>query len=231
MDTNLQSYLPVQQPYNSGPWNYTGTETLNAVHTDLVDWIMVEVRSISDFTKILSRRAGFLLKNGSIVDTNLNNGLAFNCLDTGSYYIVIRHRNHLPVMNSIPKVLSASDTLDFTDVISNPPYGQLSEALIEMEPGVWGMIAGDVNQNYQLKYSGPGNDRGLVLQKIVNISGSSSITTTINGYHNEDINMDGTVKYSGPENDPSVIIQNLVTIKGTTSITSVFITPVPQGNP
>jgi len=93
------------------------------------------------------------------------------------------------------------------------------------------MISGDVNQNYQLKYSGSANDRGLVLQRIVSISGSTSITTTINGYYPEDINMDGTIKYSGSNNDPSIIIQNLVNLTGSTSITTVFIIPVPQGSP
>ena len=231
MDTQLNSILPLTQPYNVDPWLYSGSEVLSSIPSQMVDWILVELRNINDFTRILDRRAGILMDNGTIVDTDLLGGLEFNCIDTGNYYIVIRHRNHLPVMSADPNYIPNTDTLNFSNITNYPPYGGAQDALIEVGTGQWGMIAGDVNQNYQLKYSGPGNDRGLVLQLIVNVSGSTSITTTINGYYHEDINMDGIVKYSGPGNDPSTIIQNLVTKTGSASIISVFITPVPQGSP
>ncbi len=231
MDTQINSVLPLTQPYNADPWFYNGNEILSSIPSQMVDWILVELRDMNDYTKIVDRRAGILLNNGNIINTALNGGLEFNCVVSGNYYIVIRHRNHLPVMSAIPYNMPYPDTLDFSDISNHPPFGNLQDALYEMEPGHWGLISGDVNQNYQLKYSGPGNDKGLVLQKIFNVSGSTSITTTINGYYSEDINMDGIVKYSGPGNDPSLIIQNLFTITGSTAITTVFITPVPQSSP
>ncbi len=89
------------------------------------------------------------------------------------------------------------------------------------------MIAGDVNKDGILKYSGPNNDRAPVLQYIINQSGSSSITTTVSGYRDEDINMDRIIKYSGPNNDPSLIIQNIVGLTGSTSITTVYNSLIP----
>jgi len=231
MDTQLNSILPLAQPYNVDPWQYSGGEMLTSIPPQMVDWILIELRSGSDYSRIMDRRAGILMNNGDILETDLSGGLVFNCIDVGSYYVVVRHRNHLPVMSANSINMPFSGTMDFKNVVNNPPFGNLTEALIEMEPDHWGIISGDVMQDYNLKYSGPDNDRALVLQKLVNVSGSNSITTTINGYYREDMNMDGTVKYSGPGNDPSIIIQNLGTLTGSASITTIFTISVPQGNP
>ena len=92
--------------------------------------------------------------------------------------------------------------------------------------GVWYW---DGDNDGTLKYSGPGNDRGPVLQYIVNQSGSANITTTVTGYRGEDINMNRIIKYSSPFNDPSVIIQNLAGLTGSASITSVYNSVIPAG--
>jgi len=231
MDTQLNTILPLSQPYNVDPWFYNGNETLSAIPPQMVDWILIELRDMNDFTRVLDKKAGLLLNDGSIVNVNLNGGLEFNCVVTGNYYIVIRHRNHMPVMSAIPYNMPYPGTLDFRDIINHPPYGGAQDALIELQTGHWGMLSGDLNQNYVLKYSGSNNDRGPVLQRIVNVTGSTSITSTTNGYYPEDLNMDGVVKYSGQGNDPSIIIQNLVTKTGSTSITTIIISPVPQGSP
>lgn len=230
MHTKLKSIIPLSQPFNISPWNYDGDEVLDSVPSNMTDWILVEMRDSTDYSKVLARKAAILLNNGFVADTNYSTGLWFDSIGYGSYYVVVRHRNHLPVMNEIPYPIPNTDTLDFTDTLRCSMFGGNKNAVIEVEPGVWALISGDINQDNQLKYSGPSNDRGLILQKIVNISGQTSITATINGYYSEDLNMDGTVKYSGPNNDQSIIIQNLVNITGSTSITTVFITPVPQGD-
>lgn len=230
MNTSLSvsDSFPSSQPYNTTPWNYPGTETISSIPANVVDWVLVEARDAADNTNILDRRAGILLEDGSIVDTDFSSPLLFNNILGGDYYIVIQHYNHFPVMSGAVVTLPNTTLYDFTDIASFPPYGG-NDALVEVETGVGAMIAGDVNGDGQLKYSGPGNDRGLILQKIVNVSGSSSITTTISGSYSEDVNLNSIVKYSGPSNDPSLIIQNLVNLTGSASITSVFNTVVPNG--
>ena len=234
MTTNLNPIIPIDQPFNRLPWNYMGMENLNPLPiitfapVNMVDWILVELRDASDSSLIVAQRAAILLDNGSVVDTNLSNSISFEGTPPGNYYICLHHRNSLPVMSANPVTLPNSVLFDFSDPAANPPYGGIAQALIELEPGIYGMIGGDVNSDGILKYSGPGNDRALVLQLIVNQTGSSSITATTDGYFDEDNNMNGTVKYSGPQNDPSLIIQNIVTLTGSPSITSVFSTPVPR---
>jgi len=231
MSTSLTNLVPGTQPYNVAPWNYQGNETILLVPPTMVDWVLVELRDASDPGIIISRRAAILLNNGDIADTNLTSSVNFSNISLGNYYVCLYHRNHFPVLSANPVALPNPVPYDFSDTLNYPPYGGGSQALIELEPGVFGMIAGDVNKDGTLKYSGPANDRGPVLQHIVNQSGSTSITTTVSGYREEDINMNSIIKYSGPNNDPSLIIQNLVGLTGSTSITSVYNSIVPAGIP
>ena len=36
---NLFGLIPLSQPYNSAPWNYTGTENVESIPTDVGDWV------------------------------------------------------------------------------------------------------------------------------------------------------------------------------------------------
>ncbi|MCB0731328.1 MAG: hypothetical protein KDC88_09865 [Ignavibacteriae bacterium] len=101
MNTEITENVPNQQPFNSTPWNYSGTEEASVtLGSDIVDWVLVELRTgltPSTATTIVKQKAGLLKNDGTIVDadgfTNLNFDVA-----PGDYYIVIYHRNHLPIM-------------------------------------------------------------------------------------------------------------------------------------
>jgi len=227
MNTELYSdgHLPNNQPYSASPWNYSGAEMLNTIPAVMTDWVMVELRDAGDMTNVIERRAGILVTDGAILDTNMSSGLDFYNVDSGNYYVVVRHRNHLPVMSVNPVYIPNETVVDLTD--TNNVYGS-SAAVIALDANYSGMINGDVNKDGQLKYSGPNNDRGFILQQIVTVSGSSSITSIIQGYYDEDVNLNSDVQYSGAGNDASLIIQNLVMLTGQTSITSVYNSPVPD---
>lgn len=229
MRNNLKNLVdfPMSQPYNAPPWNYPGTESLISVPDSVVDWILVELRSTPD--TIVDRRAALLLRNGNIVDYQTKGPVALNRMGGKSYYVAVHHRNHLPIMTASPECLPNAFSIDFSDTAYTLPYGGVSAASVTLSTGRQGMICGDVNRNRQLKYSGSGNDRSLILQKIVQVSSSNSINTTISGYFTEDLSMDGIVKYSGSGNDASIIIQNIVTKTGTNAITGIFQSIVPIG--
>ena len=229
MNTSLNALVPNMQSYDTPPWNYPGSENINSTPVNMVDWVLVELRDPVNPEIIIARRAGILLNTGEIADTNLTLQIDFPNVPPGNYYLCIYHRNHLPVMSANPVSLPNSISYNFSDTLNFPPYGGGSQALIELDAGVYGMIAGDANKDGELKYSGPANDRGAILQYILNQTGSSSITTTVAGYREEDVNMDGIIKYSGPDNDPSSIIQNLVGLTGSTTITKVYKSKVQLG--
>ncbi len=67
----------------------------------MVDWILVELRDKDDKTLVKAVRAAFILKNGKIVDMDGSNPIRFN-ISQDDYYIVIRSRNHIPVMSKDP---------------------------------------------------------------------------------------------------------------------------------
>ncbi len=177
-DKNL---LPPSQPFNTSPWNYTGTEAvanLNVIPTNAVDWLLLEIQDASFNT--LEQKAAFLLNDGNMVGVNGNinpNGIAFNNLQEGeSYYLVIRSRNHLDVISSSPiQVQNGLLKYNFTTAAEQAMGAQQ----IELAPGVYGMYIGDINGD------GVVSNADFNQYKIQ--------TAQINQYTNPDLNMDGNV--------------------------------------
>jgi hypothetical protein len=148
MSTALRTagYIPTSQPYNTAPWNYTGSENVTSIPADVVDWVLVELRTGTAASTKVATRAAFVKNDGSVVDLNGTSTLGFSGRAAGHYYIVIRQRNHLAVMSAGAVALSASSSLyDFTTG-SGQYYGGVNAAK-DLGSGVWGMIAGDVDGN------------------------------------------------------------------------------------
>ena len=98
MELNTQNLIPKSQPFNTAPWNYGGTESVTVIPPNVVDWILIMVRT-SDNT-VISQAAGFLTTNGMIVDITGHDGIAIpNALNQ---YISIHHRNHLATITNNP---------------------------------------------------------------------------------------------------------------------------------
>ncbi len=215
---NTTGYIPPGQPYGGAPWNYSGTESVAGIPSGVVDWVLVELRMGTPPTMTtIARRAAFVKSNGSVVDMDGTSQVSFDGVATGSYYIVVRHRNHLAIMSAnAVNFTTGSASYDFTTA-QMQAYG--TEPMKDLGGGVYGIWAGDVNGNGTIKYSGPGNDRALILTRI----GGTDITATVSGYYAEDVNMNGTVKYSGPGNDRAIILTNI----GGTDITATKSTQVP----
>jgi len=96
-------------------------------------------------------------------------------------------------------------------------------AAVELETDIYGMIAGDVTHNGQLKYSGPGNDRGPIIAKIIAEGGGTNLNSTIeDGYWFEDVNMDNSAIYLGPGNDRAVILTNLGDLSSTSFLNAMY---------
>ncbi len=89
-DANL---IDLQQPYTDV---YTGTESVSIIPADVVDWVLVELRSTA--STVVARRAAFLKRDGSVVDLDGVSPVAFKDIASGNYFVAIRHRNHLGVM-------------------------------------------------------------------------------------------------------------------------------------
>jgi hypothetical protein len=227
MDTELTPDIPLVQPYVYPPFSYFGSEQLAAVPAGMVDWVLVELRSNAAGPAI-DRSAAVLMQDGAIMDTNLSDFVRFNdIVPLQNYYIVVYHRNSLPVMSAGPVEVPNTELYDFPDTLNYPSYGYAKRAQIELEPGVYGLISGDINNDGKVKYSGNLNDRALILNRIYYVTGSPVLTQTIEGYYWEDLTMDDIVKYSGPGNDQREIILNLNSLTGSSALTTIYPCVVP----
>ncbi len=219
MDTTLRhnNLIPYTQPYNVSPWNYAGTEAVGSIPDGVVDWVLVELRTDTAANTTFATRAGWLMRNGLIEELLGGRPLIFPVFDSGNYYVVVRHRNHLAVMSAAPVAINLNSArYDFTTDLGKYYGGDAKE----VATGVYGLWSGDVTANGQLKYIGSGNDRSPILTRV----GGTDLTATTNGYYREDVNMNGQVKYSGSGNDRSFILSNL----GGTDLTATKMTKVPN---
>ena len=147
MSTTLTNdgHLPLNQPYNQAPWNYNGNQSVSSVPAGVVDWVLLELRTGTSATTTIVRKAAFLKSDGSVVGLDGISKVTFDGLSAGSYYVVIRHRNHLAVMSVNPLSLSDNSTLyDFTTG-QGKAYG--TNPMSDLGNGKWGMTAGDGDIN------------------------------------------------------------------------------------
>jgi len=148
MDASLNSVLPLSQPFNTSPWDYSGTETVTSIPgTDIVDWVLIDIRdttSVDLATPVTSigRQAAFLKNDGKVVDIEGNYVLNFSASVSEGLFVVVYQRNHIPVISATSLVESGGMyTFNFSSA-EGQAYGGV-DAHKEVVPGVWAMASGD----------------------------------------------------------------------------------------
>jgi hypothetical protein len=215
---NAAGQLPANQPFSIEPWSYPGLETLpSPLSADVVDWVLVELRS--DESTMLERKAGLLYKDGSVQ-------VRFSGSTSGGDYVVVWHRNHMPVMSAL-KVELPIDGATFNLSSGSNLYG--TNPAIELGGGVYGMITGDVTKNGVLQYSGPGNDRGAIIAQIADIVGTGTTINSVvtSGYWFADVNLNNELRYIGTNDDRSVILSNLNALTGNPQTNMTYSSVIP----
>lgn len=180
MNTSLKSgaLLPSNQPYSSSPWNYMGSESVSPLPNNMVDWILVELRTSTSAASVVGQKAGLLLNNGLITGMDGTSPLGF-LLASGEYYIVIIHRNHLKIMSLRAFQLDfISDLYNFTTEMAKA-WG--ASPMIGLSDNVYGMISGDANSDGEINAT----DRSLTWNN-----------RNTNGYSVNDVSLDGRVNAS-----------------------------------
>ncbi len=193
MTTKLNSAgaIPLSQPYNTSPFNYTGTESVTSVpNANIVDWILVEWRKPSSgiaddasSSTIIGRKAGFLLKNGTVADVDGITPISFDISKQGAGFMVVRHRNHLGVMsNSIASNTTGSFTNDFTSLANvYKASGAVSDPVSALGSSTaYGLWAGDVNKSNSITSADVDAIR-------------TAVSNLIAGYQLHDVNLNAAV--------------------------------------
>jgi len=156
MNTDLNPvYMPLSQPYNTTPWNYSGTEVVGAIpNAAIADWVLIELRDAADAASAVSgtmiaQQAGFLQDDGTVVGLDGLSLLSFNQSITQSLFVVVWHRNHLGVMSAFPLTEAGGVySYDFTNAATQTYGGIL--ATKEIATGIWGMVSGDGDADGQV---------------------------------------------------------------------------------
>lgn len=128
--------LETSQPFNTADYGgYAGNESISlAMYPTAVDWVLIEVRGVDDGSfadadssaiqsagaAYVSRRAALLLSDGSIVspyDSTLsrNDTLLFKTTTDAEFFVVVYHRNHIPIMSDTAVVRGINPSFDLTD--------------------------------------------------------------------------------------------------------------------
>lgn len=208
-----QGLLPLTEPYTAlgypqvggggGEWCTPMVAHPSALH-HAVDWVRMELRSAADPTVVVATRQLMLTFLGITCGYNGQWMISFD-VPPGNYYIAVRHRNHLSVMTATPVSLSHNTYGTLIDFRSSSlvTWGTDARKTVGAYRALW---PGDANGNGQVKYTGTGNDRDVVLQAI----GGIVPTNTLNNvYDRRDLNLNGQVKYTGFGNDRDLILQTI----------------------
>ncbi len=111
MRTGLRPFIPKHHPYGGSPWMYTGKDSAATIPPNVVDWILVQLRSGTAAATTVASRAVFIRGDGIVVDLDGLSPVRFTGVPAGNYYIVAKHRNHLAVMSSVPVALSSAGAM------------------------------------------------------------------------------------------------------------------------
>ncbi len=182
-DVNTLGALPLSQPYNISPWNYSGVESVNSIpNANVVDWVLIELRdtpggaaTATPATRI-AQQAGFILNDGSIVSSDGISNMIFGVAVSNNLYVIVWHRNHLGIMSAVPLTFGGGlYSYDFTTAASKAYLsGQQN-----LGGGNYGMYAGDADGN------------GEVHLDDIDLRWSTEVGG--NGYFGGDMDMDSDV--------------------------------------
>jgi len=140
-DLTQLNLLPLAQPYNTPPWNYTGTEKVTNLPVQAVDWVKVSFRTDPSKSSEVLATAALLQEDGCLFFTEA--GFFPESLGS-SFYVVVEHRNHIGVMSPTAIVVDQG-TLSY-DFRSGDSYTNGASGQKELVSGVWGLFAGDGDQ-------------------------------------------------------------------------------------
>lgn len=201
--------IPTTEPYSSitgfthsgsGGGETTTTAIVGsgapASNDAIVDWVFVQLHD-GTTGDVISTRSALLQRDGDIVETDGISPLNMAGNAAGSYYVSVRHRNHLGIRTPATFGLAKTTTTayNFTDninkaysngSITNPPMATLGT-------GIYGMYGGNANANNSTRVTGSVSVSDY--QKVLATLSGAAILSNV--YSSSDVNMDGNVRVSG----------------------------------
>jgi hypothetical protein len=180
-----QQLLPYYQPFrvnrpffqNPDPlWYYEPIEHLQTSPDGVVDWVLVELRdgpTPEQASTIIERKPALLLADGKVTGPD-RQPLLFPVDHEHNLFVIVYHRNHIPVMSSGPLVLQQGGYFwDFT-LSAGMAHGEVQKHLGQ---GIYGLYAGDGDGNGQVQ----NQDKNNVWEPQVGLWGYNQGDFSLNG--------------------------------------------------
>jgi hypothetical protein len=181
-DLRVKTLIPTTEPYtglagfthsSGGGGETTAATVLNTTGNNaIVDWVFIELKDATTPANIFTRSA-LLQADGDIVDVDGVLPLSI-ALPLGSYFITVKHRNHVGLKTVAVPLNSTASVLDLTNAVS--PIG--FSARKTLSDGKMGLWAGDLNQDGSVNNT----DRQ-----------AAWTNRNLTGYNKNDCSMNGTV--------------------------------------
>ena len=171
--------VPTSSPYTQDPaYPNRGVSSMPA---NIIDWVLVQLYNTSK-DSIIATKSALLKNNGQIVaDDGTTTQIIMNAV-ADSYYVAVRHRNHLTIMTKDPVYFDWTTTTNINFISDSTLYHSASSAK-KQESTYWCVCAGDVNQ-----------DGEITTTDYTTWYNSARIGES--GYKVSDINLDGQVTTS-----------------------------------
>ncbi len=165
--------LALTSPYADDP------RTVTRIPSNVTDWVLLQFRLATNGPAFISRSA-FLRNDGWLVNDAGSASLSVDLPPGTNGYLVVKHRNHLAAMTSVPvAVTNQSLTYDFTQ--SPSAFFGGTNGCVE--------VAGSGGPRYALR-AGDTDGDGTILP--VDYAICASLTNT-SGYRRSDVNLDRVV--------------------------------------
>jgi hypothetical protein len=172
----------------------------------IVDWVFVQLRSGADSNIVLASRSALIQRDGDVVREDGIRPITFQGIVAGNYFISIKHRTHLGMMNLVPITLTEAGTPLFSRASPNNNISPLTGATRIMG-GKRAMYTGNCNIASTLwsRYIAYNNTLSSDRTSMIAATGGSG---TILGYSIFDIDMNGYARFNGLNPDRLVMLQN-----------------------
>lgn len=220
--------IPAMEPYTSTATfmhvNGGGGETVTQpamtfaeqASNSIVDWVFIELRDGANYNTIVATRSALLQRDGDVVDVDGVSAVLFANSAPASYYVSVRHRNHLGTMTANPVALAASGTLvDFTS-LSTPLWDDgtnlngYEQATIG---GTYALWAANSKTDTKVVFAGENNDKDAIFNQVDQAPGNilRSQTYVLQGYFSGDVNLNARTIFAGQGNDVDFLFNNVDT--------------------
>ena len=142
---HTQDLIPLQQPFGMPPFTYNGGEQVAQINSNILDWILLEMRSPNPPYSLQAQQAVLLREDGTLLNTDYQARILFPGLASGTYRLALYARGHLAIWSSQAISYSQIEGLSSYD-FTNPAMVSGNNSLKAIDT-VYALYTGDFDFN------------------------------------------------------------------------------------